>query len=83
MSTIEKLIDRFKSTPNDFTFEELVRLLSHYGYVLENKGKTSGSRVVFTNNSDKIIMHKPHPENVVKKAVIKAIQNTLSTNKSL
>ncbi len=79
MSTIDKLKDRFKSIPSDFTFEELVRLLNHYGYVMENKGKTSGSRVVFTNNIDKIIMHKPHPENVVKKAVVKAILSSLST----
>lgn len=81
MSTIDKLKERFKSIPSDFTFEELVRLLNHYGYVVENKGKTSGSRIVFTNKGDKIIMHKPHPGNVVKKAVIRAIYNSLSTNK--
>lgn len=83
MSNIEKLINRFIGIPNDFTFEELVRLLNYFGYKLDNKGKSSGSRVVFIRGKDKIIMHKPHPEKVVKKAVIKAIYNSLSMNKLL
>ncbi len=83
MSTIDKLINRFRSIPSDFTFEELVRLLNHYGYVLENKGKTSGSRIVFIGSKDKIIMHKPHPACVVKKASVKAILKYLITNKQM
>ena len=39
MSTKEKLIERFKRLPSDFTFEELVRLLSFYGYIEEESIK--------------------------------------------
>lgn len=41
MSKQEKLIERFKTRPKDFTFEELITLLGYYGYYLDNKGKTS------------------------------------------
>lgn len=47
MGTKEKLIERFKLQPNDFTWDELVRLFSILGYETDNKGKTSGSRVIF------------------------------------
>lgn len=37
MGTKEKLIERFKSLPANFTFEEMERLLSIFGY--ENRIK--------------------------------------------
>jgi mRNA-degrading endonuclease RelE of RelBE toxin-antitoxin system len=49
MSKHEKLIKRFKSQPKDFTYEEMKTLLNRLGYEEENKGKTSGSRVIFYN----------------------------------
>ena len=61
MSTKDKLIERFKKQPKDFTFDELVRLLSVLGFAIDNKGKTSGSRVVFENGDKEIELHKPHP----------------------
>ena len=39
MGTKEKLIERFKSLPANFTFEEMERLLSIFGYEKSNKGK--------------------------------------------
>jgi hypothetical protein len=78
MSSREKLIRRFLSLPKDFNFNELEKLLSGYGYVMENKGKTSGSRVVFKNNENRPIMiHKPHPENTVKLYALKQVLNEL------
>ena len=47
MGTKEKLVDLLKSLPADFTFDEAARLLNLFGYKKENKGKTSGSRVMF------------------------------------
>jgi hypothetical protein len=32
MSKIEKLIEKFKSNPTDFTWFELVKILNHLGY---------------------------------------------------
>ncbi len=59
----EKLIKRLKSKPHDFTFEEAETLLGYVGYARSDKGKTSGSRVIFRNEDDHppILMHKPHP----------------------
>ena len=69
MSKDEKLIKRLISRPNDFTYNELRSLLSHWGYVETQSGKTSGSRVAFINEKDKHIirLHKPHPGNELKK----------------
>lgn len=62
MGQKEKLIERLKSRPKDFTFEEAETLLRFLSYHRSNKGKTSGSRVVFiSDNHPPILMHKPHP----------------------
>ncbi len=63
MGKKEKLIEKLRSNPKDFTFEEAEALLSFFGYKLHNKGKTSGSRVMFVREDleSKIILHKPHP----------------------
>ncbi|MCD8134492.1 MAG: type II toxin-antitoxin system HicA family toxin [Parabacteroides gordonii] len=78
MGTKDKLIDRFTSQPSDFTFDELEKLLKYFGYEKSNKGKTSGSRVVY-KNADKrpIMIHKPHPGNIIKLYAMKQVLNDL------
>ena len=67
MSKKEKIIERLKSKPKDFTYDEAKSLLNKLEFYEENKGKTSGSRVAFVNNEKiKIELHKPHPGNVLK-----------------
>ena len=67
MSKLEKEIERLKSKPKDYTYEEAKSLLNKLGYIENNKGKTSGSRVIFINKENiKIELHKPHPRNVLK-----------------
>lgn len=62
MGQKEKLIDRLKSNPKDFTFEDAETLLGHFTYSRGNKGKTSGSRVAFVSpQHPPILLHKPHP----------------------
>jgi hypothetical protein len=77
MSTKEKLLERFRRLPSDFTFDELIRLFSVFDYQLDNKGNTSGSRVMFYKGEESFSMHKPHPENTVKKAALKEVYNYL------
>ena len=79
MTKKEKLITRFKSLPKDFTYEELTALLGMFGFVPENKGKTSGSRVVFWNETLRypIMIHKPHPSNILKPYAVKQVYETL------
>ena len=78
MSSREKLIKRFLSLPKDFIFSELETLLSGFGYIRDNKGKTSGSRIVFKNDESRpIMLHKPHPENTVKIYTLRQVLNEL------
>ena len=62
MGQKEKLIKRLKTKPRDFTFDEAETLLGYLTYSRSNKGKTSGSRVMFTSEQHApILLHKPHP----------------------
>ena len=62
MGQKDKLIQRLKSFPKDFTFDEAERLLGYLSFQRYNKGKTSGSRVIFISNKykTKIMLHRPH-----------------------
>ena len=75
----EKLIARLKSQPKDFTFEEAETLLGLLGYAKDNKGKTSGSRVMFFGkNKSAILLHKPHPRKELLEYQIKQLIEKLS-----
>ena len=78
MGKLEKMIERLKSNPKDFTFEEIQTLLLALGFELSNKGKTSGSRVKFFKDGVFIILHKPHPRKELLSYQIKQIIETLS-----
>lgn len=78
MGTKEKLRKRFLAMPSDFTFEEMQRLLEGYGYERSNKGKTSGSRIVFKNAEKRpIMLRKPHLGNIVKEYAMKQVLSEL------
>lgn len=67
MSKKDKLLEKLKSKPKDFTYDELKTLLNYLGFNEYNKGKTSGSRIKFSNKNDvKLELHKPHPSNIIK-----------------
>ena len=62
MGQKEKLTNRLKSNPKDFTFDEAETLLGYFSYSRSNKGKTSGSRVIFVSPQHApVMLHKPHP----------------------
>ena len=78
MGTKEKLRERFLKMPSDFTFDEMQRLLEGFGYEKSNKGKTSGSRLIFKNGAKRpIMLHKPHPGNIVKEYAMKQVLEDL------
>jgi predicted RNA binding protein YcfA (HicA-like mRNA interferase family) len=79
MSKQEKLIRRFCSSPTDFTWEELVTLLTQLGFEAETRGKTGGSRRAFFHpvTSQVINLHKPHPGNIVKQYIIRQLKEVL------
>ncbi len=82
MTRKEKLVKKFLSRPTDFTYNDLIRLLRTMGYE-EIQG--SGSRVVFFNEDLKhnIKIHKPHPDNVLKRYQIDLIIQELKTKNIL
>ena len=62
MGQKEKLIERLRGRPRDFTFDEAETLLGYFGYRRSDKGRTSGSRVMFTAESHPpLMLHRPHP----------------------
>ena len=67
MSRLDKAKERLKSIPKDYTYSEAKYLLGQLGFIEDNKGKTSGSRVKFFRPSDgkMISFHKPHPSNIM------------------
>lgn len=78
MGIKEKLRERFLKFPSDLTFDEMQRLLEGYGYEKGNKGKTSGSRIIFKNGDKRpIMLHKPHPGNIVKTYAMKQVFDDL------
>jgi predicted RNA binding protein YcfA (HicA-like mRNA interferase family) len=60
----------------DLTFDELTSLLEVLGY---NKIEGSGSRVKFYNQEirDLVLLHKPHPGNIINRATVKDVQKKL------
>ena len=71
MSKVEKLIEKLKSKPKDFTWAELQKVLSHFGYE-EKAGK--GSRRKFISTDGKVIsLHEPHPKKILKSYRIEQI----------
>ena len=74
MSQHEKLVERLKSKPKNFTWNEMTRLMAAMGYRKAKPGKTSGSKVSFIRpGAQAIIMHRPHPGNIIKEYAIKKL----------
>ncbi|MEX2536436.1 MAG: type II toxin-antitoxin system HicA family toxin [Trueperaceae bacterium] len=79
MSRKEKLIERLRSQPKDFSWNDLVRLLRALGYEEVKRGKTGGSRRRFSHNTAAIIsLHKPHPGNELKTYQVELVLKTLT-----
>lgn len=84
MSKSEKLVDRFLSIPADFTWDELLKVLTSYGYSEIKGGKTGGSRRKFVDESHNIILlHKPHPSNIIKKYAIRQVIDNLKEKEKI
>ena len=74
------MLSKLLSRPKDFTYDELRRLLSGFGYEEVTSGRTSGSRVAFINRLTKHIirLHRPHPAPVLKRYQVEAIIDELT-----
>ena len=78
MSRKEKLILKFQQRPKNFTWDELVSLLKYLGYREIKTGKTGGSRRCFIHDSAATItLHKPHPQNILKRYAVDQVLDIL------
>ncbi len=78
MGQKEKLIERLKSKPRDFTFDEAEMLLRYLSYRRSDKGRTSGSRVAFVSDDHApIFLHRPHPRKELLEYQVKQLLDTL------
>ena len=77
MGKKEKLIERLKSNPRNFTFDEMKSALEGLGFEMSNKGKSSGARVKFIRGNIGIILHKPHPRKELLEYQIKQVLEIL------
>lgn len=79
MSKREKMINRLLKIPSDFKYDELSSLLNNLGYIEDNRGRTSGSRVAFiqSETGQIIRLHKPHPGNILKRYQIEQLVEEL------
>ena len=82
MGKEEKMIERIKACPRDYTYSEARTLAVRFGYVEKQKGSTSGSRVLFYREKDgkKIMLHKPHPGDIMKLYAVRQRLNEFMEN---
>lgn len=76
MSTKDKELARLASLPADYRWEEIEALLKALGYA---KDTNDGSRVKFFRVADQsiIVLHRPHPGNIMKRYMLKQILQKL------
>ena len=78
MSKKEKLIQKLKAQSKSFSYEDAKVLLEYLNFLENNKGKTSGSRVLFSSETHgNIMLHKPHPRKELKSYQIKQLKDFL------
>lgn len=79
MGQKEKLIQKLKSHPKDMTFGEAELLLGYFSYSRSNKGRTSGSRIIFTRDGyPPILLHRPHPRKELLSYQVKQLLDVLT-----
>lgn len=85
MSKYTKAKERILSIPADYTYGEIKYLLGKLGFKEYNKGKTSGSRVKFYRSCDQkvIMLHKPHPGDIMDKGAVEDVVRKLMEWKEL
>lgn len=78
LGQIDKLIEKLKARPKTYLYSDAELLLKHFKFDKSNKGKTSGSRVIFTSDDHgSVMLHKPHPQKELKSYQVKQLADFL------
>ena len=65
MSKHQKALKRLLTVPKDFTWSELITLMTSLSYDLQKAGG-SGRKFVSTETGSTLFIHEPHPAKVLK-----------------
>ena len=65
MSRKEKALARLMEAPKDFTWDELKKVMSAFGFALKTTGG-SGRKFIHGETGVTLFMHEPHPSKVLK-----------------
>jgi predicted RNA binding protein YcfA (HicA-like mRNA interferase family) len=65
MSKQKKLLRRLASKPTDFTWSELVSLMTALGFEVE-KASGSGRKFIHSQTEATLFIHEPHPAKILK-----------------
>ena len=82
MSRQEKLLDRLKQKPKDFTWSELETLFTGLGYRQE-AGSGSRRRFIHEKTMAVISLHEPHPRKELKAYQVRDVLAHLKEEKYL
>lgn len=76
MGKANKLLERLKSEPKDFTWDEAIRVMKSCGFELHSG---SGSRRRFYNEEKNLVVaiHEPHPQKILKTYQVKKLISAL------
>lgn len=72
MSKLQKSIERLLSKPVDFTWDELLALMTGLGFELRTSGGSS-RKFYDPENGALLFIHEPHPAKVLKNYQIRAV----------
>ena len=79
MSRRDKLVEKLKRKPRDFSWHELATLLQGLGNSEPRRGRTGGSRRRFVHETAAMIsLHQPHPGNELLAYQVELVLETLS-----
>lgn len=73
LSRRDKLVNRLLQIPKDFTFDEMISLLSYFGYEMKQGGTGSGVKFIKEGSNEVINFHKPHPGGVLKRYILQQV----------
>jgi hypothetical protein len=79
MTQLEKLVERFWRLPpvTDFRWEELVRLMTHYGFSLDQSAGGSHCHFICHEGRRVINCYRPHPSGVLYRVQIRELHAAL------
>ena len=82
MSKKDKLVKRLVEKPKDFSFDEMVALLSYYGYELK-QGSGLGVKFIKEGSNEVINFHRPHPNGILKRYMLDQVIEKLRKDELL